>query len=76
MGNIPLEWYDDYPHIGYDLDGRRVYKPMKGDEVCTSVVCLWVGVWGCVWGSNALITAVHVPLVLMGEISINLPITS
>ena len=33
VGNIPLEWYDDYPHLGYDLDGKRVAKPLKRDEV-------------------------------------------
>ena len=33
MGNIPVSWYDDYPHIGYDLDGRKIMKPAKGDEV-------------------------------------------
>ena len=33
MGNIPLEWYSDYPHLGYDLDGRTVSKPAKRDEV-------------------------------------------
>ena len=34
VGNIPLSWYDDYPHIGYDLDGTKIMKPAKGDEVC------------------------------------------
>lgn len=29
MGNVPLEWYDDFPHVGYDLDGRRIYKPLR-----------------------------------------------
>ena len=33
MGNIPMNWYDDYPHIGYDLDGTKIMKPAKGDEV-------------------------------------------
>ncbi|KAI9295839.1 block of proliferation 1 [Neoconidiobolus thromboides FSU 785] len=32
-GNVPMHWYDDYPHIGYDVDGKRVYKPAKGDEL-------------------------------------------
>lgn len=26
LGNIPLEWYDDYPHIGYDLEGKKIMK--------------------------------------------------
>ncbi|RUS26667.1 rRNA processing-related protein [Jimgerdemannia flammicorona] len=33
VGNIPLEWYNDYPHIGYDLDGKKVLRPAKGDEL-------------------------------------------
>ena len=33
MGNIPLEWYDDYPHLGYDLDGKKIMKPLQGDQV-------------------------------------------
>jgi ribosome biogenesis protein ERB1 len=33
MGNIPTNWYDDYDHIGYDLDGRKIRKPKRGDEL-------------------------------------------
>ena len=33
VGNIPLEWYEDYPHLGYDLDGKRISKPARRDEV-------------------------------------------
>lgn len=33
IGNVPLEWYDDLPHIGYDVDGRKVMRPAKGDEL-------------------------------------------
>ncbi|CAG8806451.1 1551_t:CDS:2, partial [Racocetra persica] len=33
VGNIPMEWYDDYPHIGYDIDGKKVMKPATGDEL-------------------------------------------
>lgn len=29
VGNVPLQWYDDFPHVGYDLDGRRIYKPVR-----------------------------------------------
>uniref|UniRef100_A0A8D2JG83 Ribosome biogenesis protein BOP1 n=1 Tax=Sciurus vulgaris TaxID=55149 RepID=A0A8D2JG83_SCIVU len=29
VGNVPLEWYEDFPHVGYDLDGRRIYKPLR-----------------------------------------------
>ncbi len=33
MGNIPINWYDDYDHLGYDLDGKRIRKPKRGDEL-------------------------------------------
>lgn len=33
VGNIPMKWYDDYPHIGYNWDGKRIVKPQKGDQL-------------------------------------------
>lgn len=33
LGKIPLEWYDDFPHIGYDLNGEKMWKPAKGDAL-------------------------------------------
>lgn len=30
IGNIPLSFYDAYPHIGYDINGKRVMRPAKG----------------------------------------------
>jgi len=33
VGNIPMEWFKDYNHIGYDLLGRRILKPEAGDEI-------------------------------------------
>lgn len=32
VGNIPMEWYKDFPHIGYDLDGKRIYKPIRNKD--------------------------------------------
>jgi hypothetical protein len=26
IGNIPVEWYDDVDHFGYDLYGERITK--------------------------------------------------
>lgn len=28
-----MHWYDDLPHIGYDMDGKKVLKPARGDEL-------------------------------------------
>jgi ribosome biogenesis protein ERB1 len=33
VGKIPAHFYDDMPHIGYDIDGKRVLRPAKGDEL-------------------------------------------
>jgi len=33
IGNIPVNWYNEYDHIGYDLDGKKIRKPKRGDEL-------------------------------------------
>lgn len=33
VGDIPMHWYDDMDHIGYNLDGKKIIKPKKGDEL-------------------------------------------
>ncbi|KAF5388199.1 hypothetical protein D9615_000198 [Tricholomella constricta] len=33
VGNVPMHWYDDLPHIGYDIDGKKVLRPARGDEL-------------------------------------------
>jgi ribosome biogenesis protein ERB1 len=30
IGDIPLSYYDAYPHIGYDINGKRIARPAKG----------------------------------------------
>jgi ribosome biogenesis protein ERB1 len=32
IGNIPVQWYDEYGHVGYDLAGRRIGKASSGKE--------------------------------------------
>ncbi|NWT07510.1 BOP1 protein, partial [Mionectes macconnelli] len=32
VGNIPMEWYQDFPHVGYDLDGKKIYKPIRNKD--------------------------------------------
>ncbi|KAK8798717.1 hypothetical protein WA158_007801 [Blastocystis sp. Blastoise] len=32
VGNIPMKWYEQYDHLGYDLDGNKIMKP-KVDQV-------------------------------------------
>ena len=34
IGNVPISWYDEYPHIGYDWTGNPIErKGIKGNEV-------------------------------------------
>ncbi|KAK7071982.1 Ribosome biogenesis protein 1 [Halocaridina rubra] len=33
IGNIPMNWYDDYPHIGYNLEGKPILKPDRLDTL-------------------------------------------
>ncbi|KAG0705450.1 NUC169 domain-containing protein [Suillus ampliporus] len=33
VGNVPMHWYDDLPHLGYNINGKRVLRPAKGDEL-------------------------------------------
>jgi len=28
-----MHWYDDMPHIGYDMNGKEVLRPAVGDEL-------------------------------------------
>lgn len=33
VGNIPLSAYEEYPHIGYDINGKRIMRPAKGSAL-------------------------------------------
>jgi ribosome biogenesis protein ERB1 len=33
IGNIPLSFYDAYPHIGYDINGKKIMRPAKGEAL-------------------------------------------
>ncbi|KAF5283998.1 hypothetical protein FQR65_LT13632 [Abscondita terminalis] len=35
IGNVPLNWYDEYKHIGYDWDGEKVEKGAARDQLDT-----------------------------------------
>ncbi|CAB3411226.1 unnamed protein product [Caenorhabditis bovis] len=35
IGNIPIQWYDDEDHIGYDKFGEKIKKPEKKGEIET-----------------------------------------
>ena len=33
IGNIPLSFYDSYPHIGYDINGKKIVRPATGEAL-------------------------------------------
>ncbi|XP_055332890.1 ribosome biogenesis protein bop1-A-like [Paramacrobiotus metropolitanus] len=33
VGNVPFQWYENYPHLGYDWEGKKILKPATGDEL-------------------------------------------
>lgn len=33
IGNIPISAYDEYPHVGYDINGKRIMRPAKGSAL-------------------------------------------
>ncbi|CAD5320946.1 unnamed protein product [Arabidopsis thaliana] len=33
VGNVPLKWYEDEKHIGYDLTGKKITKKEKQDKL-------------------------------------------
>ncbi|KAJ0055167.1 hypothetical protein NL108_011456, partial [Boleophthalmus pectinirostris] len=32
VGNVPMAWYADFPHVGYDLDGKKILKPIRSKD--------------------------------------------
>ena len=33
IGNVPISAYDEMPHIGYDINGKRIMRPAKGSSL-------------------------------------------
>jgi ribosome biogenesis protein ERB1 len=33
IGDIPLTFYDQYPHIGYDINGKKIMRPARGEAL-------------------------------------------
>jgi ribosome biogenesis protein ERB1 len=33
IGNIPLSFYDSYPHIGYNINGKKITRPATGQAL-------------------------------------------
>lgn len=33
IGNVPLEWYKDEDHVGYDISGTKIMRTLTGGEI-------------------------------------------
>ncbi|KAL9649115.1 hypothetical protein ABK040_008492 [Willaertia magna] len=33
IGNVPIEWYDEYDHIGYDRQGKKIFRKKQKDAL-------------------------------------------
>ena len=33
IGNVPLEWYRDFDHLGYDIDAKKILRPERYNEI-------------------------------------------
>lgn len=68
IGNIPLSLYDEMPHIGYDINGRRIMRPAKGsalDQLLESIDLPegWTGLLDKNTGSSLNLTSEELELI-------------
>lgn len=34
---MPLRWYEDYDHIGYNVEGKKIMKSTNGDGIDNAI---------------------------------------
>jgi ribosome biogenesis protein ERB1 len=34
---VPLRWYEDYDHIGYNVEGKKIMKSNNGDGIDNAI---------------------------------------
>ncbi|CEP24363.1 unnamed protein product [Cyberlindnera jadinii] len=68
IGNIPLSAYEEFPHIGYDINGKRIMRPAKGSalEQLLDTIELpegWTGLLDSNTGSSLNLTQEEIELI-------------
>lgn len=68
IGNIPMSLYDEMPHIGYDINGKRIMRPAKGSALDTLLESIdipegWTGLLDKNTGSSLNLTAEELDLI-------------
>ena len=33
VGDVPMHWYDEYEHIGYNIEGEKIARPARKDQL-------------------------------------------
>ena len=41
IGNVPLSWYDEFDHIGYNIEGQKIMRPKKVRYMFLSHIFIW-----------------------------------
>ena len=62
IGNIPLSFYDAFPHVGYDIEGKKISRPAKGEALDTLLDTIeipqgWTGLKDSTTGKDMLLSA-------------------
>lgn len=68
IGNIPLSAYEEMPHIGYDINGKRIMRPARGsalEQLLESIELPegWTGLLDSNTGGNLKLTAEEIDLI-------------
>ena len=69
VGAIPSHFYDDLPHIGYDIDGKRVMRPARGDALDKFLATVdadgegWTSVYDKLAGKDVALTDEELDLI-------------
>jgi len=68
IGNIPISWYDEYDHIGYDINGKKILKPASADQLDTFLSQMddpnaWRSVFNEIEGKNVVLTAADLKMI-------------
>lgn len=79
IGNIPLEFYDEFPHVGYDINGKKIMRPAKGaalDALLDSIEVPkgWTGVTDRNTGMDLILTQEELEMVRkiqMGDVPVD-----
>ncbi len=72
IGNIPISVYDDMPHIGYNINGKRIMRPATGSAIDTLIESIelpegWTGLLDKDTGASLNLTKEEIDLI--GKIS-------